>query len=107
MPRTDCIHALFRPLWPLSVVDEDFLARSSDNEMLLVVLGRDLASIDELKNFLTDFGRLVFLNDMATVGDHVHLVLSLHVRHCELRVHSFCTGQEEHLLRRQGQEALS
>ena len=88
------------------MIDKDFLACSRDNEILLVVLNWNLASIDEFKDLLADFGRLILLNDMTTVSDHMHLILSLHVRNSKFSVHPLGTRKEEHFLSRQGQEAL-
>jgi len=87
------------------VADHDFLACCSNDECLLIVLDWDLASFDELQDFLAQDCWLVFLNDMATVSYDMHLVLALHVCDSQFRVHSFSTCKEKHLFRLQAQEA--
>ena len=74
--------------------------------MLLVVLSRNLSAIDELKNFLADFGWLIFLNYMATICDNMHFILALHVRHSQFSVHSFRASEEEHFLGAEVEETL-
>ena len=70
------------------MVDEDFLPASRNYEHLLVVDGWNLSSVYELHDFLADLLRLVFLDDMTTVSDHVHLVLALHMSNSQLCVHA-------------------
>ena len=84
----------------------DFLATCSDDEWFLVVKRGQAMSSDEVLDFLTEYVRLVLLNHMATVSNHLHLIPALHVRHSQLSVHSLCPGQKQHLFGLQAQEAL-
>lgn len=88
-----------------SVADHDFLACCSNDECLLVVLNWDLASFNELQDFLAEDCRLVLLNDMATVSYDMHFILALHMCDSQIRVHSFSTRKEKHLFCLQAQEA--
>ncbi len=90
-----------------SSTDEDLLACWRDNEHLLVVLDRDLSPFDELQDFLDEFRRLIFLYNMTTISNHMHLILALHMGHGQLAVHSFSPGQEKHLLRLKFEERIS
>ena len=89
------------------MVDEDFLASRRDNEHLLVVVGWDLAPLDELHDFLDDLGRLVFLDDVAAVSDDMHLVLAHLARTSQFSVQSLGPSQEEHPLGTKREETLS
>jgi len=66
----------------VSMSDKDFLACGSDDKHLLSVLDWDLAAADKVNDLLAQDGRLVFLDDVAAVGDYVHFILALHVGHC-------------------------
>ena len=76
----------------------DFLASCSDDEWLLVVKRGQAMPSDKVFDFLTEYVRLVLLNHMATVCNHLHLIASLHVCHSQFSVHPLCSGQKQHFL---------
>lgn len=90
-----------------SIVDKDFLARRCDNEVLLAVYDGDPACSHEQLDFLHNLSWLVFLDHVAAVADDFHLILALHVGHCQLSIHALRPGQEQTFLRLQSKEALS
>lgn len=96
--------SVLHPAEATSSANHDLLSCRSDDEHLLVVLDLDAPPFDELLDLLSDPGRLVFLDDMAAVGNHVHFVLALHMGDSEFLVHALGPCQEEHFLRLQAQE---
>ena len=78
--------------------DEHFLASSCNNEHLLVPLNGNLAMGYEVHDFVNELGRLVLLDNMTAVSNDIHLILTLHVSHGQLSIHSLSSRKEEHLL---------
>jgi len=93
-----CIWSITYFCSQLSSRYHDFLPLSVRNKHLLRARLLDSESFQELVHHLCDFSRLVFLDDMSYIIDHLHLELALHVSNCQLLVHSFATRQNQLLL---------
>ena len=77
-----------------SMADEDLFTACCDNKHLIIPLCGNLSSLDELHDFTGNLLWLAFLDDMAAICNHIHLVLALHVSNRQFSVLSLRSCQK-------------
>lgn len=88
------------------MVDQNFLAADTHYKHLLLELDGHVERGSEVHDRVCDVLGLVFLHDVSAVLNDDELESALHLRNCQLFVHSFTASQHQLLLRLQIQERV-